>query len=70
MIRSPETNDKVDNWRRRAGLPTDHPEAMTLDELRKAVAAMREERKTAAVQSTAKKKSKEPVDVSKLLEGW
>lgn len=70
MIRSPEMNDQIDKWRVRASLPTDHPEAMTLPELREAMRLLREDRKS-AVQSTAKKKaSKEPVDVNKILEGW
>lgn len=70
MIRSPEMNDQIDKWRVRCGLPTDHPEAMTLAELRAAMAALREERKSATQTSSAKKKSKEPVDVNKILEGW
>lgn len=70
MILSPETNEKVDQWKRRCLLPHDHPEAMTLDELREAMKHLRGERKEAMQAQSASKKKKEPVDVHKLLEGW
>ena len=49
---------KVQEWRRRAALPSGHPESLTLDEMREAIAAIRKERVAAQETSTASKTRK------------
>jgi hypothetical protein len=49
---------QIQEWRRRSALPAGHPEAMTLDEYREVIAAIRKERVAASEVSTKSRATK------------
>lgn len=67
-------NTKVQEWRRRSALPAGHPESLTIEDMKEAIAAIRKERvqaqetstKSKARKSAAAEKAK-PIDSESLL---
>lgn len=65
---------QIQEWRRRSALPAGHPEAMTIDEYREVINAIRKERVNATEVSSKSKATKaakaekaKPIDSDDLL---